>query len=96
MIFEKNNDLNSGDSVGVYWNDINVYHDGGIYTPTPSYTEGLFVKIVKNYFVVENPETILIAKKGVKNHPKESKKKIKFLCIPKKLIKDIVIYGKEK
>lgn len=78
-------------AVGIYWEDIRVYKDDGLYMPTHAYTEGILVSIKKRYIIIKNPETLLFSLKEVSNHPV---KKAKFYCIPKSLITKTVYYDK--
>ena len=60
---EKNkwqNKNNQQANVGVYWDDIKVYHDGNIYESVFAYTEGILVEKNKNYLLIKNPETVVI------------------------------------
>ncbi|MBU6214304.1 hypothetical protein KGM48_00455 [Patescibacteria group bacterium] len=76
--------------VGVSWNDVRVYHDGGLYGPTPAYTEGSLIVQHDEYVIIQNPETLLMSHEGTKNHPVEAPR---FYYIPRSLIQKIEKYG---
>lgn len=88
---EKNKN-NEKTIIGVYWDDIRVYHDGGVYDSTFAYTEGFLAEENKDYFLIRNPETVIVNDEKTRNHPE---KKPKFYYIPKSLITKIVFYEKE-
>ena len=76
--------------VGIYWDDVHVYHDGDIYGLSKIYTEGIVTIANKEYIIVKNPESIVLNTKKIKNHP--SKIPL-FYYLPRCIITDIVIYG---
>lgn len=77
--------------IGVYWDDVLVYHDNGIYDSTFAYTEGVLAEENKDYLLIKNPETVIINNEKTINHPE---KKPKFYYIPKSLITKIIFYEK--
>ena len=59
---EKNkwqNKNNQQANVGVYWDDIKVYHDGNIYESVFAYTEGILVEKNKNYLLIKIRKLLL-------------------------------------
>lgn len=79
--------------IGVYWNDIFVYDDGGIHEPTKIYTEGILVESNKNFVLIKNPTTIILSGGRIRNHPH---KKVAYYFIPKTTIMDIIHYHDDK
>lgn len=87
---EKNKN-NKETVVGVYWDDVRVYHNDGIYDSTFAYTEGILTEENKEYLLIKNPETVIVDDEKTRNHPK---RKPKFFYIPKSLITKIIFYEK--
>lgn len=88
----KKNKNNKKVVIGVYWDDVRVYYDDGIYDSTFAYTEGILTEENKEYLLIKNPETVIVDDTKTRNHPE---KKPKFYYIPKSLITKIVFYEKE-
>jgi len=81
-----------GDDIGIYWNDIAYYAEGKIYDKCPIiYTEGKLFSITPDAVILKNPETLMVNKKNIKNHPS---KKPFYYIIPKSLITNIELYDK--
>lgn len=76
--------------IAVYWNDLRVYHDGGIHKPTPALTEGLLYRETNKYLLIKDPDTLLID--SIKNHPE---KKPTFCYIPKTMITEVIYLNKK-
>lgn len=78
--------------IGIYWNDTFVYNDGGINELSKVYTEGFLFEENKDYFLIKNPESVvLFGVKNLKNHP-QTEKEVLFFYIPKSVITGVTYY----
>lgn len=81
--------LKIGTRIGVYWQDVRVYHDGELYGTSQAYTEGILADLQTDHILIKDPETIITNDTGTKNHPES---KPLYYLIPRSLVKDISIY----
>ena len=82
--------VGTGSRLAVDWNDIRIYGNGYVKSPTPMYLEGIFAGCNETTAFFLNPENINLEK--ARNHPE---KKADLFSIPLGMIQSWKTTGKE-